>query len=58
LFISKVLVERHGGTLQVESNPGRGRAVYISLPAERLPTGMVSPVNGSRVWRHLARNVI
>ena len=58
LFISKVLVERHGGTLQIESNPGRGRAVYISLPAERLPAGMVRPVNGTRVWRHLARNVI
>ena len=58
LFISKVLVERHGGIFQVESNPGRGRAVYISLPAERLPTGMVRPVNGTRVWRHLARNVI
>ena len=58
LFISKVLVERHGGIFQVESNPGRGRAVYISLPAERLPTGMVRQVNGTRVWRHLARNVI
>ena len=30
----------------VESNPGRGRAVYISLPAEPLPTGMVRPVSG------------
>jgi K+-sensing histidine kinase KdpD len=58
LFISKVLVERHGGTLQVESRPGRGKAMYISLPAERLPAGMVRQVNGSRVWRHLARNVI
>jgi hypothetical protein len=52
------MVERHGGIFQVESNPGGGRAVYISLPAERLPTGMVRPVNGTKVWRHLARNVI
>jgi PAS domain S-box-containing protein len=58
LFISKVLVERHGGIFQVESNPGGGRVVYISLPAERLPTGMVRQVNGTKVWRHLARNVI
>ena len=58
LFISKVLVERHGGIFQIESSPGRGRAVYISLPAERLPTGMVRQVSGARVWRHLARNVI
>jgi PAS domain S-box-containing protein len=58
LFVSKVLVERHGGTIQVESKPDRGKIVYINLPAERLPGGMVRQVNGPRAWRHIARNVI
>jgi PAS domain S-box-containing protein len=58
LFVSKVLVERHGGTIQVESKPDRGKIVYINLPAERLPGGMVRQVNGRRAWRHIARNVI
>ena len=58
LFVSKVLVERHGGTIQVESKPDRGKIVYINLPAERLPGGVVRQVNGPRAWRHIARNVI
>jgi len=58
LFISRVLVERHGGTFQVESGPGKGTAVCISLPAERLPTGMVMQDNGSKAWRHVSRNMI
>jgi len=58
LFVSKVLVERHGGTVQVESKPGRGKIVYISLPVGRLPPGMVRQANGSKTWRHIARNVI
>jgi PAS domain S-box-containing protein len=58
LFISRVLVERHGGTFQVESGPRSGTAVCISLPAERLPTGTVMQVDGSKAWRHVSRNVI
>ena len=58
LFISKVLIERHGGTMQVESRPDRGRAVYIRLPAGRLPADMMRQGNGPGVWRHIARKVI
>ena len=58
LFVAKVLVERHGGTIQVESKPDRGKIVYIKLPAERLPGGMVRQVDGPRAWRHIARHVI
>lgn len=58
LFISSVLVERHGGSLEVESRPDSGKTVHISLPAERLAAGRPMPANGSKVWRHVARNVI
>jgi hypothetical protein len=36
LFITKALVERHGGTLQIDSHPGKGTTVRITLPTERL----------------------
>ena len=32
LFISKTIVERHGGTLGVESAPGRGSTFWFELP--------------------------
>ena len=58
LFVSKVLVERHGGTIQVESKPDRGKIVYINLPVGRLPGDRARQVDGPRAWRHIARNVI
>jgi two-component system cell cycle sensor histidine kinase PleC len=35
LFITKALVERHGGDLSIESRPGEGTSVTISLPSHR-----------------------
>jgi signal transduction histidine kinase len=32
LFITKALVERHGGTLMIESGPGEGTTIRVRLP--------------------------
>lgn len=34
LAISKTIVERHGGQIEVESQPGRGTTFYIFLPVD------------------------
>ncbi|MBX3497360.1 MAG: hypothetical protein KF769_14055 [Parvibaculum sp.] len=36
LPLSKCLMEHHGGTLQIESDPGRGTTVSIRFPKERI----------------------
>ena len=36
LFITKALVERHGGDLEIESRLGEGTTVIIRLPSNRL----------------------
>ncbi|MBX3494545.1 MAG: hypothetical protein KF899_16375, partial [Parvibaculum sp.] len=36
LPLSKCLMEHHGGTLQIESEPGRGTTVSIRFPKERI----------------------
>jgi PAS domain S-box-containing protein len=36
LFITKALIERHGGTLRIESRLDSGTTVHITLPIERL----------------------
>jgi signal transduction histidine kinase len=39
LFITRSLVERHGGTLGIASREGEGTTVRIALPAARVVTG-------------------
>jgi PAS domain S-box-containing protein len=41
LYISQEIVERHGGTLVVESNVGLGTVVRVRLPAPRAFSGKV-----------------
>jgi len=36
LFISKALIERHGGSMRIESEPGAGTTVTVLLPASRV----------------------
>ena len=33
--LSCILAERHGGTLDIESEPGRGTTVIVAFPADR-----------------------
>ncbi len=42
LAISKTIVERHGGVIEVESQPGRGTTFYIFLPVEAGAKGTMS----------------
>ena len=42
LFITKALVERHGGELEIESRLGEGTTVTIKLPSNRLVPAFTS----------------
>jgi len=39
LAVARKIVERHGGTIEVESQTGRGARFTISLPLAGPPTG-------------------
>ena len=44
LPLTKALVEKHGGSLDLQSKPGTGTTVTVRLPAERI----VNSVEGTR----------
>ncbi|MBV8536000.1 MAG: sensor histidine kinase, partial [Alphaproteobacteria bacterium] len=46
LPLAKALIEMHGGTLQIRSEPGRGTQVDLRLPEDRLvrPPGQEASV--------------
>jgi two-component system cell cycle sensor histidine kinase PleC len=45
LPLAKRLIELHGGTLTLESEPGRGTLVIISLPPERTRNRETTPAS-------------
>jgi signal transduction histidine kinase len=49
LSLSYAIVERHGGTLTVESQPGGGTAFTIGLPVRRMHARDPTRTEGSRV---------
>lgn len=53
LALTKSLIELHGGTMTIESEPGRGTTVWFDLPT-RAPEGAVAPV-GAPAQRVQAR---
>jgi len=50
LPVAKSLVELHGGSLRLDSEPGRGTVVTVLLPVAGLPP----PGNPARDWRETA----
>jgi PAS domain S-box-containing protein len=47
LFISNKIVDRHGGTIDVESEPGRGTRFLIRLPLEARPSTRPAEAEGA-----------
>jgi signal transduction histidine kinase len=51
LYMSRAIVEAHGGTLTVESTPGQGSTFTVTLPAEPSGQQVVGGVSQSRGGR-------
>jgi signal transduction histidine kinase len=47
LAICKQIVERHGGTIGVDDNPGGGSRFYFTLPALPVPQSATLPTSGT-----------
>jgi signal transduction histidine kinase len=45
LAITKMIIEGHGGTISVASNPGEGTTITVALPLD----GMIRPVGPAPV---------
>jgi signal transduction histidine kinase len=44
LRLTRELVERHGGTIAIESKPGAGTTVTVTLPAARVMEAKPAPM--------------
>ena len=47
LLVTRKIVQEHGGTITIESEPGRGSSFRIELPRDRLPQAGVSDPRAS-----------
>ena len=43
LYITKQIIERHGGSIWVESKEGHGTTFYFALPASEASVGAAPP---------------
>jgi signal transduction histidine kinase len=47
LAITKRLIELHGGTIRLESEPSVGTSVHVGLPGRRADAGCKHPAQGA-----------
>lgn len=52
LFIARHLVEAHGGTLEAESEPGRGSRFHFTIPTNEVEMHLSPAIDGSCKMEH------